>query len=49
MAYPVKKFDPAKYAAMKKAKNDLRALPPGNNAAAIKARLDQIEKILGLA
>lgn len=44
----VKKFDLIQFAARKVAKNDLKALPPGNNAAALKARLDAIEKILGL-
>lgn len=49
MAGSVKKFDPVEFAAKKKAKSDLKSLPSANNATAIKARLDQIEKILGLA
>lgn len=48
MANLTHKFDQVKFDQQKKDRDDLKKLPHGNNQAALKARLDHIEKILGL-
>ena len=43
------KHDKVKSAQAKKDRDDLKKLPPGNSVVALRARVDLIEKILGLA
>ncbi len=48
MAALTHKHNPAQYAQQKKDRGDLKKLPTGNSVATLKARVDLLEKILGL-
>lgn len=48
MAALTHKYNPVAWEQYKKAISDLKALPPSNNVTELNARVEQIEKILGL-
>lgn len=48
MAALTHKHDPAQFAQAKKDKDDLKKLPAGTSVAALRARVELLEKIVGV-